>query len=179
VAVSTPHAPARPAPVRPAPARPAPARQALARPAAALVFAAAFLIAGALPADARASEFSRVKSVATAQLGDRWVWAARGPHAFDCVGLVYYAYRRAGLLSRIGGQYRTVKGYWSWFASRGRASRSNGRPGDLVIWGGGKHIGIYLGKGRAISTLVRGVRVHGLHAVNLPFTTFLHVRIGR
>jgi cell wall-associated NlpC family hydrolase len=140
---------------------------------------ATLLIAGTGPAAAGQTETDRIVSVAKAQLGDPWVWAAKGPHQFDCVGLVYYVFKRTGLLKRIGGKFRLIRGYWDWFADRGRASRSNGRRGDLVIWGRGKHIGIYLGKGRAISTTTRGVRIHGLHTVNLPFSTFLHVRLQR
>jgi peptidoglycan DL-endopeptidase CwlO len=159
-----------------APAR----RRAFARPALALAFVAALAVGTAAPMEAASTtQFSRIKAIATAQLGSPWVWAAKGPSAFDCIGLVYYTYKRAGLLSKIGGQYRSVRGLWNWFAARGRASRTNPRRGDLVVWGGGKHIGIYLGKGRAISTLVRGVRIHGVHEVNLPFSTYLHVRISR
>ena len=60
---------------------------------------------------------------------------------------------------------------------QGRAARPaarNPKIGDLVIWGGGTHIGIYIGSGKAISTLTqrrahpRRVRrdraVHGLPA---------------
>ena len=48
------------------------------------------------------------------------------------------------------------------------------KPGDLVIWGGGSHVGIYIGHGKAISTLTSGVRVHGVHAVTARFTAYLH-----
>jgi uncharacterized protein YycO len=42
------------------------------------------------------------------------------------------------------------------------------------VWGGGTHIGIYIGHGKAISTLTSGVRVHGVHAVTARFTAYLH-----
>jgi hypothetical protein len=42
-----------------------------------------------------------------------------------------------------------------------------------VVWGNGAHVGIYLGNGKAISTLTSGVRVHGLRVLNTPFTTFI------
>ena len=140
---------------------------------------ASMLIAGTGPAAAAQTETDRVVTIAKRQLGDPWVWAAKGPHRFDCVGLVYYVFKKADLLKRIGGKFRLIRGYWDWFAKRGRASRSNGRRGDLIIWGRSKHIGIYLGNGRAISTTTRGVRIHGLHTVNIPFSTFLHVRMER
>ena len=46
-----------------------------------------------------------------------------------------------------------------------KTSRTNPKIGDLVIWGAGSHVGIYVGAGKAISTLRNGVRVHGVYAV--------------
>jgi len=40
-------------------------------------------------------------------------------------------------------------------------------------------MGIYLGRGRAISALTSGVRIHGLHDLTSSFTAFLHVRLER
>ena len=42
------------------------------------------------------------------------------------------------------------------------------------IWGYGSHIGIYIGNGKAISTLRSGVRIHGVFAVTARFTAYLH-----
>jgi cell wall-associated NlpC family hydrolase len=95
---------------------------------------------------------------------------------------VYFAFKQAGLLDRVGGKRRLARGYLQWFRERGLASRTNPRPGDLVVWGRGKHIGIYLGDGRAISAVVNpyGVRVHPVKGwLNLSFTTYLHVRLDR
>jgi cell wall-associated NlpC family hydrolase len=72
----------------------------------------------------------------------------------------------------------TATGYLAWFRRRGLVSRTNGRVGDLVVWGGGSHIGIYLGNGRAISTLTNGVRIHGIYAVRARFTAFLHTGLS-
>jgi hypothetical protein len=60
---------------------------------------------------------------------------------------------------------------------RGKVSRTHGTPGDLVVWGNGSHIGIYLGNGMAVSTLTSGVRVHGVRAVTARFTAFLRTGI--
>ncbi len=35
-------------------------------------------------------------------------------------------------------------------------------------------MGIYIGHGKAISTLTSGVHVHRVHAVTARFTTYLH-----
>lgn len=150
----------------------------VARPALFLAILMTLLFATALPVSAAVTETRQVVTIAKNQIGDPWVWGRTGPHSFDCVGFVWFSFDRADLDFRIGG-YRGVRSYWDHFASKGRASRHNGRRGDLVIWGNAKHIGIYLGKGRAISALTDGVRIHGIHQLTDPFTTFLHVRLER
>jgi peptidoglycan DL-endopeptidase CwlO len=125
-----------------------------------------------------ATEASQVISIAKAQRGDPWVYGATGPSAFDCSGLVIYAYKSAGDLALIGnGNYRSAAALYKYFKDRGRTSRTNATPGDLVVWGGGTHIGIYLGNGMAVSTLTSGVTVHGVFAVAAPFTAYLRTGI--
>ena len=86
-----------------------------------------------------------------------------------------YAFKAAGDLAAIGnGNYRSARSLYDWFRSHGKASRTNPKPGDLVIWGNGSHVGIYIGNGQAISTLTSGVRVHGVFAVTASFTAYLH-----
>ena len=124
---------------------------------------------------AAATAADKVIAVATAQIGDPWVYGASGPSSFDCSGLVIYSFKQAGYGTVIGnGTYRSAKALYDWFRSRGKASPTGGRRGDLVVYGGGSHVGIYLGDGRVISTLTSGVRIHGLHAVTASFTAFLH-----
>jgi hypothetical protein len=124
-------------------------------------------VAAATPAD-------RVIAIARAQLGEPWVYGAEGPSSFDCSGLVIYSFQQAGYGSRIGnGRYRSARAMYDWFRSRGLATTRGGVRGDLVVYGGGSHIGIYLGDGMVISTLTSGVRIHGLHAVTASFTAFL------
>jgi hypothetical protein len=78
-----------------------------------------------------------------------------------------------------GGRIRPARALYQWYRSRGLASRSKPKPGDLVVWGGGTHIGIYIGRGKAISTLTNGVRVHGVTAVRARFTSYLHTGMWR
>ncbi|MFH1475740.1 MAG: SH3 domain-containing protein, partial [Chloroflexota bacterium] len=76
-------------------------------------------------------------------------------------------------LERIGsGRYRSGGAMLRW-ARAHHLTRSTGRRGDVVVWGNGSHVGIYLGNGRAISTLTSGVRVHGVRALTTRFTTFI------
>jgi len=140
---------------------------------------ALFISAAPSPAAAaEPSEAAQVISHAKAQLGDPWRYGASGPYAFDCSGLVIYAYKASGNLARIGnGYYRSAAALYKYFRDRGKTSRTTATPGDLVVWGGGTHIGIYLGGGKAISTLTSGVTIHYVHAVTASFTAYLRTGI--
>jgi cell wall-associated NlpC family hydrolase len=64
----------------------------------------------------------------------------------------------------------------------GKADKVEGLPGDLIIWGRNKHIGIYLGDGLAISTLTNphGVSIHPIRGyVPIKVTKWLHVDLQR
>lgn len=152
-----------------------------ARALASTALAAALLIASAPSAPAAAAdptEANQVIAIAKAQLGDPWRYGATGPSAFDCSGLVLYSFKMAGDLALIGnGNYRSASALYKYFRDRGRTSRTTATPGDLVIWGNGSHVGIYLGGGMAISTLTSGVRIHAVNAVTAPFTAYLRTGI--
>lgn len=120
---------------------------------------------------------AKVIADAKRYLGAPYLRGATGPSAFDCSGLTYRVFSDVGLASRIGG-HQSAAGYLSWFRSRGLASTSNPRPGDLVIWGNGTHVGIYIGSGMAISALTSGVRIHAVNALFDPFTAYLHTYLG-
>jgi hypothetical protein len=133
--------------------------------------------ATAAAATPSANAAQRVIALAESQLGKPWRFAATGPNAFDCSGLVLYAFQHAGVGNRIGGGHSAL-GMWRWGAARGEASRSNPQPGDLVIYNNGAHVGIYIGGGRVISTLVSGVRITGVYALVGRFTTFIHTGLS-
>lgn len=135
--------------------------------------------AGAAYSTIQTTEAARVVANAKTKLGKPWVFGATGPYAYDCSGFVFDVFRDTGLLSRIGGIRRTARGYYDYFRYRGLASRTGGRVGDLVVWGYGKHIGIYLGSGMAISALTSGVRIWSIYHLTSSFTAFLHVRLTR
>jgi hypothetical protein len=121
------------------------------------------------------TEAQQIIQIAKSKIGDPWRYGASGPSSFDCSGLVIYAFKAAGDGAAIGnGNYRSARSLYDWFRSRGLASRTNPKPGDLVVWGSGSHIGIYIGNGLAISTLTTGVTVHGVFAVTATFTAYLH-----
>ncbi|WP_424534746.1 C40 family peptidase [Sphaerisporangium viridialbum] len=91
-------------------------------------------------------------SVAKKQVGDPYRWGASGPGAFDCSGLVMYAWRKAGVkLPRIAAsQFRSVKKKISW---------KNLKPGDLMFFSGLGHVGMYVGHGKMIHSPHSGARV--------------------
>jgi peptidoglycan DL-endopeptidase CwlO len=72
--------------------------------------------------------------------GDPYVWGAAGPSAFDCSGLVVWAYAQEGItLPHFTGDQ------WN---SGVHVSRSDLEPGDLVFFYPDiSHVGIYLGNG--------------------------------
>lgn len=97
----------------------------------------------------------RIVSYARAQLGDPYVWGAEGPDSFDCSGLVYAAYKAAGL-----NVSRTTA------ANLGRQGQpvapSSALPGDVVYYdrpGATDHVGIYIGGGQMIEAQTSGVPV--------------------
>jgi cell wall-associated NlpC family hydrolase len=142
----------------------------------ALAAAVLFSLAPAAPAAASTpTEAQQIVRIAKAQLGDPWRYGATGPSAFDCSGLAIYAFKKAGDGAAIhAGSLRSARAIYLWFKAHGKASRHNPRIGDLVVWGYGSHIGIYIGNGKAISTLRSGVRIHGVLAVSARFTAYLH-----
>lgn len=80
---------------------------------------------------------------ALARLGSPYVWGATGPTAFDCSGLVVWAYAQAGVSLP-----RTSRGQ---HAALRPITREELRPGDLVFAGDPvHHVAIYLGDGRVV-----------------------------
>lgn len=130
-------------------------------------------------AQAAASQAGKIVYTAKNQLGKPFRLGAEGMRRYDCSGLVWRVFERNGLVTKIGGGRKLARGYYDWFRRRGLASRSNPRVGDLVVWGRARHIGIYVGDGKAISALTGGVSRHGINRINLNFTAYLHVNINR
>ena len=99
-----------------------------------------------------------------------------GPSSFDCSGLMWRVFKEAGLSGKVTS--RSARGIYVSYRARGLASRRNPQVGDLVVWGRGSHVGVYIGHGYAISALVQGVRVHRIRAMFTPFTAYLHTRLS-
>jgi cell wall-associated NlpC family hydrolase len=91
---------------------------------------------------------------ARAQLGKPYVYAAAGPDAFDCSGLVMAAFAYAGvqLPHYSGAQYDLLP----------HVPLLAVQPGDLLFWGpgGSEHVAIYVGAGRILEAGGTGNDVH-------------------
>lgn len=77
---------------------------------------------------------------ALSKRGDPYVWGAAGPNAFDCSGLVLWAYAQVGIsLPHYTGDQ------WNMGV---HVSRANLQPGDLVFFYADiGHVGLYIGNG--------------------------------
>lgn len=102
------------------------------------------LVGFAPSADAmtRAQRIGNAVDVVRAQKGDPYSYGSAGPNRFDCSGLVYYSFRRAGFTS----VPRTSK-QQAQFARR--IAKADLRRGDLLFFYNGNgvyHVGVYLGR---------------------------------
>lgn len=84
----------------------------------------------------------RVVQLALQQVGKPYIWGATGPNAFDCSGLVVWAYNQIGV--RVG--QRTSYGQ---FANLRPVAPAQLQPGDLVYFAergkGVSHVGMVVG----------------------------------
>jgi cell wall-associated NlpC family hydrolase len=97
---------------------------------------------------------ARAVAFALAQRGKPYRWGAEGPHAYDCSGLTWAAWRAAGVAIP-----RTAAGQLAGLPRvRGRL-----RPGDLVIYRSRgpsrRHVAMVVGAGRMVEAPGRGISV--------------------
>jgi cell wall-associated NlpC family hydrolase len=102
---------------------------------------------------------ARAVAFALAQRGKPYQWGAEGPHAYDCSGLVWAAWRHASVTIP-----RTAAGQLTGLPRVGGRLRS----GDLVVYPSDgpsrRHVAMAIGDGQMVEALRRGVpvRVTGL-----------------
>lgn len=82
-----------------------------------------------------------VVNAAKSQIGKPYVWGATGPNAYDCSGLVQYAYSQAG--KNIG---RTT---YQQAGAGQHVSVSQAQAGDILMWGD-YHDAIYVGNNQYV-----------------------------
>jgi hypothetical protein len=101
-----------------------------------------------------AARAGRAVAFALAQRGKSYRWGAEGPHAYDCSGLTWAAWRSAGVTIP-----RTAAGQLADLPRvRGRL-----RPGGLLIYRtdgpSRRHVAMVIGRGRMVEALGRGIPV--------------------
>lgn len=121
---------------------------------------------------------ARVIALAETHLGARYQHGATGPHAFDCSGLVYRVFEDAGLGRKIDG-LQSASALYAHFRALHMTSTHAPQLGDLVIFGHGSHVGIYIGSGRVIHAMTSGVAITRISAVYPSFTTYVHLGLTR
>ncbi|WP_035803495.1 C40 family peptidase [Kitasatospora mediocidica] len=109
---------------------------------------------------------------ALSRLGDPYLWGAGGPTAFDCSGLMQWAYGQAGIhLPRTSQEQATVGS-----AVPGLAQA---QPGDLVIYnaedGPEGHVGMYIGNGQVVHAPHAGAVVRIMQATAMPIATIRRI----
>lgn len=115
-----------------------------------------------IPTSAEAATVQeKAYSVAKAQIGDPYVWGAKGPNAFDCSGLVYYSFKKAGK----NWSYKPTNGMRKYQTNDITVSQR--KVGDLIFFrrkgsSDWSHVGIYAGGGYMVNavngTTYKGVR---------------------
>lgn len=115
----------------------------------------------------------RAVDVALAQVGAPYRYGGATPAGFDCSGLVYYSYAKAGKSIP-----RTTSGQWSALPP---VSSRELQSGDLLFFSiGGKmsHVGLYVGSGRFVHAPSSGKSVK-LERLDSGFYRTAFLRAGR
>jgi cell wall-associated NlpC family hydrolase len=126
----------------------------------AVTVASMFAATPSADAATRGKRVSHALDIVRNQKGDPYVYGASGPNRFDCSGLIYYSYRKAGFthVPRTSSQQAR-------FADR--IKRKNMRKGDLMFFygsGGVYHVAVFAGWRNGHRVMIHapssGKRVH-------------------
>lgn len=131
---------------------------------------------------AKGSQAALIVRLSRQAVGHGFRMGTEGPKYFDCSGLVWSVYKRAGLVGRIGGARRGATGYLHWAQRTGRIHRGRPHVGDVILWGDhgrARHSGIYIGNGRVISALNPrlGVRNHPMGWIHMRILGIVHTGV--
>ncbi|MFB7663454.1 NlpC/P60 family protein [Kitasatospora sp. NPDC056138] len=109
-------------------------------------------------------------AAAESQEGKPYLWGATGPDAFDCSGLMQWAYAKAGVSLPRTSQEQASAG------TNMGTDISNARPGDLIIFYDDQHhVGMYVGGGQVIHAPRAGKPVQYMSATVLPISAIVRV----
>ena len=109
------------------------------------------------PGGAQSTLFGGPTGIAVAyarqQIGKPYQWGATGPDAYDCSGLVWQAYRQAGILGPVREVTQTL------ILKGTKVDRADLQFGDLVFPDLG-HVQIYTENGNIVEAATDGVPIH-------------------
>lgn len=99
---------------------------------------------------------------ALSKLGAPYSWGATGPDAFDCSGLIYWAYQQQGMTVPRTSQSQLAGGT--------PVSRDQLQPGDVVgYYPGVTHVGMYIGDGKLVHASDYGIPVQIVDVDSMPW----------
>lgn len=99
---------------------------------------------------------------AMTKVGSPYGWGAIGPDAFDCSGLIYWAYQQQGKTVPRTSQAQMAGGT--------PVSREELQPGDVIgYYPGATHVGIYAGNGMLLHASDYGIPVQVVPMDSMPF----------
>lgn len=105
---------------------------------------------------------ARALTLAKSKLGDPYVWGAAGPNAFDCSGIVVWAFKQLGIMLPHSSATLSTMG--------SPVSKAALQPGDLVFfYSPVSHVGIYAGNGTVLNATESGQPVQYSKLAYLPF----------
>jgi len=97
------------------------------------------------------TQAEKVVAFVYAQIGKPYVFGASGPNSYDCSGLTSAAWASVGISIP-----RTSQEQW---ASLPHVPTSAMQPGDILVFNGAGHVGIYVGGGMMIDAPHTGLNV--------------------
>ncbi|MFF5036551.1 C40 family peptidase [Nocardia salmonicida] len=109
----------------------------------------------------RATAADIALDAALSKIGSPYVYGAAGPNAFDCSGLVQWAYSQAGMDIPRTSDAQLGAGT--------PISIDELQPGDMVSFYGGGHSGLYAGDGNVVHASTAGTPVQIASLSSMPF----------
>jgi cell wall-associated NlpC family hydrolase len=104
------------------------------------------------------TQADKAVAFAYAQIGKPYQWGATGPNSYDCSGLVMAAWASAGVI--------IPRDTYEQWAGLPHIPVSDMQPGDLIIYDGEGHVGMYVGDGYIIDAPHTGADVE-----RIPYST--------
>ncbi|MDO4928312.1 MAG: NlpC/P60 family protein [Corynebacterium sp.] len=100
-------------------------------------------------------------NAALTKQGAPYSWGAAGPDAFDCSGLVYWAFQQQGISLPRTSQAMMAGGQ--------AVSMSDLQPGDVIgYYDGASHVGLYIGNGQLVHASDYGIPVQVVAYDSMP-----------